>query len=64
MRKRILLLSITAAGIAGTAAFGWMAIRRGFSARDNPSVSTKHPLVRDVTIWATMVYLRRIHLSI
>ena len=36
MRKRNLLL-ITAAGIAGVAAFGWMAIRRGFSARDNPS---------------------------
>jgi hypothetical protein len=38
MRKRAVLLSMTAAGIAGTAAFGWMTIRRGFSARDNPSV--------------------------
>jgi mono/diheme cytochrome c family protein len=38
MRKRIVLLSITAAGIAGAAAFGWATIRRGFSARDNPSV--------------------------
>ncbi|HEV1995194.1 MAG TPA: c-type cytochrome [Candidatus Acidoferrum sp.] len=38
MRKRTLLLSITAAGVAGAAAFGWMTIRRGFSARDNPSV--------------------------
>jgi mono/diheme cytochrome c family protein len=37
MRKRTLLLSITAAGIAGAAAFGWVTIRRGFSARDNPS---------------------------
>jgi mono/diheme cytochrome c family protein len=37
MRKRTLLLSITAAGIAGAAAYGWMTIRRGFSARDNPS---------------------------
>ena len=37
MRKRTLLLSITAAGVAGAAAFGWMTIRRGFSARDNPS---------------------------
>ncbi len=38
MRKRILLLSIIAAGIAGATAFGWVTIRRGFSARDNPSV--------------------------
>jgi len=38
MRKRTLLLSITAAGMAGAAAFGWVTIRRGFSARDNPSV--------------------------
>jgi len=38
MRKRTLLLSITAASIAGAAAFGWVTIRRGFSARDNPSV--------------------------
>jgi hypothetical protein len=37
MRKRTLLLSIIAAGIAGAAAFGWAIIRRGFSARDNPS---------------------------
>jgi mono/diheme cytochrome c family protein len=37
MRKRTLLLSITAASVAGAAAFGWMTIRRGFSARDNPS---------------------------
>lgn len=37
MRKRAVLLSITAAGIAGAAAFGWVTIRRGFSARDNPS---------------------------
>jgi mono/diheme cytochrome c family protein len=37
MRKRTLLLLIAAAGVAGVAAFGWMAIRRGFSARDNPS---------------------------
>ncbi len=38
MRKRTLLLSIIAAGIAGAIAFGWVTIRRGFSARDNPSV--------------------------
>ena len=37
MRKRTLLLSITAAGVAGAAAFGWVTIRPGFSARDNPS---------------------------
>ncbi len=37
MRKRTALLSITAAGVAGAAAFGWVSIRRGFSARDNPS---------------------------
>ena len=37
MRKRTLLLSIIAAGIAGVAVFGWVTIRRGFSARDNPS---------------------------
>jgi mono/diheme cytochrome c family protein len=37
MRKRTLLLSITAAGVAGAATFGWMTIRRGFSSRDNPS---------------------------
>ncbi len=37
MRKRTLLLSIIVAGIAGAAAFGWVTIRRGFSARDNPS---------------------------
>ena len=37
MRKRTLLLSITAAGVAGAGAFGWVTIRRGFSARDNPS---------------------------
>jgi len=38
MRKRTLLLSIIVAGVAGAAAFGWVTIRRGFSARDNPSV--------------------------
>jgi mono/diheme cytochrome c family protein len=37
MKKRTLLLSITGAGIAGAAVFGWVTIRRGFSARDNPS---------------------------
>jgi mono/diheme cytochrome c family protein len=37
MRKRTLLLLITAADVAGAATFGWMTIRRGFSARDNPS---------------------------
>ncbi len=37
MRKRTLLLSIIAAGAAGAAAFGLVTIRRGFSARDNPS---------------------------
>jgi mono/diheme cytochrome c family protein len=35
MRKRALILSIAA--VAGAATFGWMTIRRGFSARDNPS---------------------------
>jgi len=37
MRKRPLFLTIVAAGGAGAAAFGWTTIRRGFSARDNPS---------------------------
>jgi len=37
MRKRTLLVSITVACIVATAAFGWVTIRRGFSARDNPS---------------------------
>ena len=37
MRKRALLISIIAAGAAGAAAFGWITVRRGFSARDNPS---------------------------
>ncbi len=37
MRKRTVLLSIIVAGIVGAAAFGWVTIRRGFSARDNPS---------------------------
>jgi mono/diheme cytochrome c family protein len=37
MRKRTLLLLITAASIAGAVAFGWVTIRRGFSVRDNPS---------------------------
>ena len=38
MRKRTVLLSIIAAGVAGATASGWVMIRRGFSARDNPSV--------------------------
>jgi mono/diheme cytochrome c family protein len=38
MSKRTFVLSITAAGIAGAAVFVWVTIRRGFSARDNPSV--------------------------
>ena len=37
MIKWTLLLSIIAAGAAGAAAFGWVTIRRGFSARGNPS---------------------------
>src|SRR5580765_529363 len=37
MRKRTLLLSITVACIGAAAAFGWVTIRRGFSARNNPS---------------------------
>jgi hypothetical protein len=37
MRKLTLLLSITVACTAAAAAFGWVTIRRGFSARDNPS---------------------------
>jgi len=41
MSRRILLLSITVAGIAGAGAFGWVTIRRGFSARDNPSAIEK-----------------------
>jgi mono/diheme cytochrome c family protein len=39
MKRRTLLLSITLAGIAGAGAFGWVTIRRGFSARDNPSAA-------------------------
>ena len=41
MRKRTLLLPITVACIAAAAAFGWVTIRRGFSARDNPSAIEK-----------------------
>ncbi|MGA7768120.1 MAG: hypothetical protein WCA27_18085 [Candidatus Sulfotelmatobacter sp.] len=41
MRKGIVLLSIIAAGIVGASAFGWVTIRRGFSARDNPSAIEK-----------------------
>ena len=37
MTKRTALLSIITLGVAGAAAFGWVTIRRGFSARDNPS---------------------------
>src|ERR1700757_257923 len=37
MRKRTLLLPITVACVAAAAALGWVTIRRGFSARDNPS---------------------------
>jgi mono/diheme cytochrome c family protein len=37
MRKRTLLMLIVAAGLAGAAVFGFTTIRRGFSARDNPS---------------------------
>jgi mono/diheme cytochrome c family protein len=37
MRNRALLLGIAAVGVAGAVAFGWMTIRRGFSARDSPS---------------------------
>jgi mono/diheme cytochrome c family protein len=37
MRKRTLLLSVTVACVAAAAALGWVTIRRGFSARDNPS---------------------------
>src|SRR5712691_3973298 len=39
MRKRTLLFYRSSLqGVAGAAAFGWVTIRRGFSARDNPSV--------------------------
>lgn len=37
MRKRTLLLSIAVACIVAAAVFGWVTIRRGFSARNNPS---------------------------
>jgi mono/diheme cytochrome c family protein len=37
MRRRSILLSIFLVGIAGAGVFGWATIRRGFSARDNPS---------------------------
>ena len=37
MRKRTVLLSVITLGVAGAAAYGWVTIRRGFSARDNPS---------------------------
>ena len=37
MRKRAVLLSVITLAVAGAAAYGWMTIRRGFSARDNPS---------------------------
>lgn len=41
MRKRTLLLPITVACVAAAAAFGWVTIRRGFSARNNPSAIEK-----------------------
>jgi hypothetical protein len=55
MRKRTLLLSITAAGVAGAAAFGWVTIRRGFSARDNPSAMEAYVTkkARKFSIWPT-----------
>jgi hypothetical protein len=37
MRKRTLLMLIVAAGTAGAAVFGLTTIRRGVSARDDPS---------------------------
>jgi len=37
MRKHTLLLTIAVVIVAGIAAFGWVTIRRGFSARDKPS---------------------------
>lgn len=37
MRKHAVLLSILIAGVGGASVFGWVTIRRGFSARDNPS---------------------------
>jgi len=37
MKKRTLLLSFAVAAVAVAAAFAWLTIRRGFSARDNPS---------------------------
>jgi mono/diheme cytochrome c family protein len=37
MRKRTILLSVIATGVVGAATFGWMALRRGFSARAEPS---------------------------
>ena len=41
MRKRTLLLSTAVACIVAGAAFGWVTIRRGFSARDTPLVIEK-----------------------
>jgi NAD(P)-dependent dehydrogenase (short-subunit alcohol dehydrogenase family) len=55
MRRRTLLLSITATGIAGAGAFGWLSIRRGFSdllassetgAQRKKMISTMVPLGR------------------
>ena len=37
MRKRTVLLSVITLGVAGATGYGWVTIRRGFSARDNPS---------------------------
>ena len=37
MRKRTLFLLFIVVGLVGVAAFGWVTMRRGFSARDNPS---------------------------
>jgi hypothetical protein len=41
MRKRTILLSIVAAGIARAAASGWVTIRHGFSAAGKPFCDRK-----------------------
>jgi hypothetical protein len=37
MRKRTVVLLFVACGFAAIVIFGWMTIRQGSSARDNPS---------------------------
>src|SRR5712692_802417 len=55
MTKRTVALSVITLGVAGAAAFGWVTIRRGFSARDKPSALEAYvaKTVRELSIPAS-----------